>query len=214
MKKGMMCLLFVVVFSFFCMQDGYAFWGRKKQATDTTQKKQEMTVEEEKEVKKQEIKKEDVTDKKTEIVKPAEEQKAAAPAPAPVQQAAKKADKVRLLRKQKRQQLNNTSWAVDVVPITGGKQKSDILIFKDKRFSSEKYSKQGFQPTNYTLNVKEKGRTVWETMQTGEDGRVVFWRGELPEDMTDMRGVLSVQESPGSAEDFSFRSREKKVITQ
>lgn len=114
----------------------------------------------------------------------------------------------------KKQELNGTSWDVEIKSQSGkglfsGK---DTLTFQDEKFHSQKADKNGYTPTNYTLTVQEDGPTIWETMQTGqEEGQVTFWRGEWKEDS--MSGVISRQLKEGN-EDYYFTSSAKQEIPE
>ena len=129
----------------------------------------------------------------------------------------KKDDEARAaLRKiigEKKAELNGTSWDVTIESRAGkgsflGK---DTLIFQNERFRSLTAEKNDFSATNYTLTVQEQGPTVWETMQTGKNGEVAFWRGEWKEGV--MTGVISRQLEKG-AEEYSFSSSAKKEISK
>ncbi|MFH2138403.1 MAG: hypothetical protein ABII88_07820 [Candidatus Omnitrophota bacterium] len=183
-------LIIMCVFVFSAVDSGYAFLGKKKteEAESKTVKKAEKT--EVQEIQKTESKVEEkAVEKKDEKVQ----------------------DKERALKKKKKAQLDNTMWDITLIRMSGeGKKKSDVLVFEENRFYSQAYMDQGFSATNYTLNVKEEEAVVWETMQTSAGEKVIFWRGEIDPKLNDMRGVLSVQVSPGKSEDFSFISNGKK----
>ena len=133
------------------------------------------------------------------------------PAPA-ISEAAK--EKMRELQRQNRAKLNNSQWDVDIMLLTGGgKPAVDKLVFRENKFSAEKYAALGFAASNYTLTVQEDSMTVWETMQTAEKGGTIFWRGEINGPMTEMRGVLSHQKADGSSEDFSFVSKNRQAVS-
>ena len=116
---------------------------------------------------------------------------------------------------QKKQQLNNTEWQVDLIPLSGkGKKETDTLVFRDNKVALAGYQKKGFPVTNYSINFQNDGTlTIWETMQTSEKSGVVFLRGELDEKMTIMRGVLSHKLDDATTEDFSFVSTSKKAAS-
>jgi hypothetical protein len=204
MKKTMTAILVVLVGVVFAAHDGYAFWGKKKtkEASEPLPQAQEVKT------------------AASKVTPPAVKEVKAKQAPAaavPSQSAHESPDveKIRMLREQKQQQLDNTSWTATVVAMAGGgKKQEDVLTFADNHFSSELSGKQGFAPTNYTLSLKDDGSMIWETMQTAENGALVFWRGEIPVDMKAMRGVISKQSAPGQSEDFSFTCSEKTAIAQ
>ncbi len=198
MRKTGIFLLLAAVFVMFTVQNAYA-WGRKK--TTVPEKKQvEVKVIAEKKV----IKK-----KAVEIpVQKKVADETSAKVDVPSSKSAKKA-----LRKKMRARLDNTSWNAEIFPIAGGgKVQKDSLIFSDNKFHSEQFSMKGFGTTNYTLTIKDDGMIIWETMQGADDGQVIFWRGEINQDMTEMRGVLSQQKSPEESESFTFISKEKMPV--
>ena len=200
MNKILGALVVVVVMCSMSANECYALFGKKKTTAPAEEKKPE-------------VKKESTeAEQKTAVKEKKQESKAAeskAPALTPEQ------EKQRTLREQKRAQLNNTQWPAELLAMSGeGKKQKDILSFKDNRFSSEIYAKQGFAATNYTLSVQEDGSIVWETMQTAENGQLVFWRGEISSDMKSMRGVVSKQKAAGESEDYSFICGEKTIIAQ
>ena len=64
-------------------------------------------------------------------------------------------------------ELDQTSWEIVITPITSAPGKepqtvSDNLIFEDKKFSSENFTNNGFDATNYSLSLKDDGATVCE----------------------------------------------------
>ncbi len=179
--------------------DCYALFGKKKAKAATDEQKPPVTA--------VSTGTAQTTAPAAEAAKPAETK---APAPISADQ-----EKQRTIREQKRAQLNNTQWPAELMAMNGeGKKHKDTLLFKDNRFSSEAYAKQGFAATNYTLSVQEDGSVVWETMQTAENGQLVFWRGEISSDMKSMRGVISKQKAAGESEDYSFVCSEKSIIAQ
>ena len=119
----------------------------------------------------------------------------------------------KILRQKKRQQLDNTAWEIEITAIgTKEKAQTDSLIFEDNRFYSDRSSREGFNATNYTISIKDEDTVVWETMQTAEDGRINFWRGEISEDMEEMRGVASKKLPDGTSVNYSFTSINKKAV--
>ena len=69
---------------------------------------------------------------------------------------------------------------------------------------------EGFKPTNLTLTVEEGAPVVWETMQTNDKGKVVFWRGEWEGET--MHGMVSRQLGEGKNEDSYFSSTSHKKM--
>jgi hypothetical protein len=205
-RLGIALVALVVVYAV-GVGDCYALFGKKKAKAATEQATQEIKA--------------DSTEAAQTAIAPEKKQTTtAAPAKTPEKaktQAALSPDqeKQRAMREQKRAQLNNSQWPAELLAMSGeGKKHKDTLLFKDNRFSSETYAKQGFAATNYTLSVQEDGSMVWETMQTAENGQLVFWRGEISSDMKSMRGVVSKQKAAGESEDYSFVCSEKSIIAQ
>ncbi|MDD5348015.1 MAG: hypothetical protein PHT59_05315, partial [Candidatus Omnitrophica bacterium] len=113
----------------------------------------------------------------------------------------------------KMNELNNTEWQIELVPLTGkGKKEFDAVIFRNNQVSIASYSKKGFPTTNYTLTIQGDGRITWETMQTSEKAGVAFWRGDLDAKMQTMSGVVSYQVTKTARNDFSFVSTSKKEV--
>lgn len=112
---------------------------------------------------------------------------------------------------EKKEELNGTSWAVEIKSQTGRGDfmGSDTLTFQNEKFRSATGEKNGFGATNYTLTVQEEGPTIWETMQTGKKGEIAFWRGEWKDDV--MTGVISRQLEKGN-EEYYFSSSSMKSI--
>jgi len=196
-KKIISYALVILSIFVFCSSEVLAaFWWQKKEATPAKEKATP-------EVKKEEVKKD---------VKKTEKQKAQKKA-APQTKDPQAVEQARKLRQVKRQRLNNTSWAIEVVSMSGGKPIKDTLIFENERFHSEQFLNQGFGESNYTLKVQEDGKAIWETMQTGtEQGEIIFWRGEITPDMDQMKGIYSHQRLGMKADDYSFVSRNQKVL--
>ena len=205
MSRTIKILVVVLTVSTFFVQNGYAFWGRKK----TTKKPKPKIQKEESQIKKEpsvQVQKEE---------KPEEPKPEVKKTPVVEKKADKKAEKQKLEREKKRKQINNTQWKI-TLSLMGAKAKpkQDVLIFEDNRFYAEKTSKEGFNATNYTISVQDDGITVWETMQTAEEGRINFWRGEIAEDMKSMRGIVSKQFPDGTRENHSFVSQSKSIINK
>lgn len=118
-----------------------------------------------------------------------------------------------MLRQEKRKQLDNTQWEIEIKAIEGKtKEQTDILVFEDNRFYSDRSSKEGFNATNYTISIKDEEIVIWETMQTAEEGKINFWRGEISDKMTSMRGITSKKLPDGTSVNYSFTSTSKKAI--
>ncbi len=108
-----------------------------------------------------------------------------------------------------RAQIDGTRWLLEFTPMAAdGKAYKDTVRFDARRTGAERLVKQGFPETNYTLTLGDDGVAVWETMQSREEGGLVFWRGEFHGQT--MRGILSKHPAEGPAEDYSFTGREEK----
>lgn len=148
-------------------------------------------------------------DPKDQVAKPAASEAKASQEPSRASQ--KELDKMRAQRDKKRGELNNFQWNVDVTPISGkGEKRKDALVFLENKFTSDEFSKIGFQPSNYTLTIQDGGMVVVETMQTEEKEGAIFWRIEFDAALANCRGVYSRQLAGGKGEDYSFVSTAKK----
>jgi len=101
--------------------------------------------------------------------------------------------KVKDMIARKRASLENTSWDVQITASTGEKKESDVIVFKDKKFSAQGPSAKGFAPVDYSLNLKDgdSGQAVLETMQYSEKEGTIFWRIEFALDDMSFRGMFS-----------------------
>jgi hypothetical protein len=108
------------------------------------------------------------------------------------------------LVKEAEAKLRGTVWMIKLTPIGGssGAAKEDRLNFAQGKIASDKMISDGFPASNYTLTVGDDLVPVWETMQSGGDKGVAFWRGELHGEI--MRGILSKHLTQGGTEDYSF----------
>ncbi len=122
-------------------------------------------------------------------------------------------EKQRAQRDKKKGQLNNNQWDVDITPLSGkGAKLTDVLVFRDNKFSSDYFSKMGFAPSNFTVTIQDDGSVVVETMQSGEKEGIIFWRLELDKDLASCKGILSRQLADNKTEDFSFASSGKRPV--
>lgn len=207
MSKTIKILCLGLAMFMFFSQDSYAFWGKKKstkkEETKTEDKVKEEAVKKPVEVEKP---KQDAAEKQQQPAEKPETKKA----PVVDQE---KIEKDKLKRQERQKKLNNTTWEIELTSLEKkGKEKKDTLVFKGNRFYTEESSKDGFSETNYTITVKDDDVVIWETMQTAEEGKINFWRGELDPEMQTMRGIISKQFPDGKRENYSFVSTEKKVI--
>ena len=138
-------------------------------------------------------------------VKGAAEQPSAPPAvqAAPAPAVAKSPEE--RLRDEMRTRLNGTAWSLDLRPMggeSGEKPQKDSMTFDERQVTSERLGKAGYGSSNYSLNITDEQKVIWETMQSKEGEGLVFWRGELRGE--GMRGVLSEQPTGGTPKNFSF----------
>lgn len=104
---------------------------------------------------------------------------------------------------QKSEDLKLTEWQIKLIPGSGGSEIIDTLLFKGGKFTSARLNSVGFSSTNYSLLMDDKGRIIWETMQTSTSGTAT-WRGEV--DQARMTGMLSLRQAGKEPQDFSFKS--------
>jgi len=201
--KKLLVLAVILSFSFVCLPKANAwFWDKKaedKEKTDQVQTKQPAAEKTKtKEKKKAGEKSEESQKKSEEAQKKAEEE-------------ARKAR--RALIEQKRKEIDNIVWKIQLAPLSGkGNGFSETVVFKNGQVSFSEFGKKGFTPSNFSVKVQDDKIIVWETMQSSEKSGVVFWRGEITQDVQKMRGVVSYQISDKKKEDYSFISTERKTL--
>ncbi len=104
---------------------------------------------------------------------------------------------------QKRAELEGTEWLVEMRPLDGGKNETDVVSFYSGQVSSRNMMNQGFAPTSYSLRLEENGNFTWETTQAAGGGAMASWRGDIvPDGM--MSGMLSVNNGRGKTVNYSF----------
>jgi len=103
----------------------------------------------------------------------------------------------------KQPDLNGTEWQIRLIPTQGTKEELDFIDFDAGKFTSGKLTNQGYSPSNYTLNIENDKKVVFETMQTGPGG-TASWRGEI--EGSQMHGIMSLRSNKGETQDFSFLS--------
>lgn len=99
--------------------------------------------------------------------------------------------------------IKTEEWQIRLQPTSGGNELIDTLILKDGKFTSRRLNFMGFSSSNYSLSVDNKGKTIWETMQSSSTA-TASWRGEI--EFESMQGILSLREEGKPAQDFSFVS--------
>ncbi len=107
----------------------------------------------------------------------------------------------------RRQELEGSRWDIVVKTSSGQDQFSDRLIFEDKKFSSETFSSNGFVPVQYSLSMNNDGIVVFETMQAGKNGGVLFWKAEFGKDGDTLKGILSQVFEDQAGQDLYFSGR-------
>ena len=129
----------------------------------------------------------------------------------------KKIQNIRERVKEKKEELNGSSWELTLKSTSDPKAKpiQDTFTFQDDKVTSKGYEKKGFASTNYTVSVSPDPATdmaVWETMKTGSDG-VVFIRGEWLKDS--MQGNVTEQLDEGKkVNEYYFNSDARKAIAK
>jgi len=104
--------------------------------------------------------------------------------------------------------LDETKWELTITYVSAKSKKksyTDILVFENKKVLSEDFEKSGYSPTNYSLTVKDDGRTSFGTMQN-KGKETAFWKGAINKDRT-MTGSLHVQRSKGKATSYYFKGK-------
>ena len=104
-------------------------------------------------------------------------------------------------------EIEGYSWRIDLKQIGGPKidfPNSDMIFFKDNRVNSINLGKEGFLASVYSKRESRDGDTVWETIQTNDQGDTASWRGEWNGKI--MKGILSTSSAEGVRRDFSFVS--------
>lgn len=90
--------------------------------------------------------------------------------------------------------LEGSTWEIRLLPKNGasaGLAEKDKILFSGNKISSRVLASTGVRGSNYTVSYESDGTGIWETIQTNENGEVVYWRGEWRDDA--MRGVMTRQ---------------------
>ena len=101
-------------------------------------------------------------------------------------------------------EFRSSEWQVKMISSGSKEETADTLSFVDGQFASAKMSELGYSRSNYSITVEDNNKIIWETMQTGSDGSVVSWRGEIEEGK--MNGIVSLRQKDKEPQDFSFMS--------
>jgi hypothetical protein len=119
-------------------------------------------------------------------------------------------ERIAKLIKEKREELNNTEWQINLTSLSGKSKRSkiDILTFTRRKVVSKEFKRKGYPASNYSLRIKGK-KVIWETMQTKGKEEVISWHAEFRGNV--MKGIIS-KNSRGKREDFSFISISSKKI--
>jgi hypothetical protein len=99
--------------------------------------------------------------------------------------------------------LDGTQWNIKMTAPSGAAPADSQIQFKNGKFVSPPFEKQGFPSSNYSLTNPDGAPVVWETMQTSASVGTLSWRGELDGDTT-MRGIASWQKADGTVVTYSF----------
>lgn len=95
-------------------------------------------------------------------------------------------------------QLNGAAVRVEIRPIVSSAPdtfvQEDHLEFRDGQLMARQLGARGFSPARYTVNRREDGVVVWESIQADKTGTIVSWRGQW--DGQIMRGLLT-RRTPG-----------------
>ena len=105
---------------------------------------------------------------------------------------------------QRLSELRSSEWQVKMVAADSEEESADVLSFVDGKFVSARMNDLGYESSNYSITVEDNNKIIWETMQTGPDGGVVSWRGEIEEGR--MNGIASLRQEGKAPRDFSFIS--------
>jgi len=101
-------------------------------------------------------------------------------------------------------EFRSSEWQVKMMSTGSKEETADVLSFVDGKFISAKMNELGYSSSNYSITVEDNNKIIWETMQTGPDGSVVSWRGEIEEGK--MNGIVSLRQTGKAPQDFSFIS--------
>ncbi len=108
------------------------------------------------------------------------------------------------------EQLAGSEWVIEIIASEGGADESlrDYLVFENNEVVSLRFNAKGFPNARYTLRGQNGGTRIWKAMQTGPNGEVITWRGEISPQ--GMKGVLTKQVSGQAAENYSFEGKTRK----
>lgn len=102
-------------------------------------------------------------------------------------------------------ELNGTQWEVTVAPISEKMEKAKEATLQ---FEVENFSAQGFgsdyEPTNYTLGIREDGTTTFQTMQT-KAKETTIWQGEVQGNV--IQGTVGINPSKGNVKNYVFAGK-------
>jgi hypothetical protein len=102
-------------------------------------------------------------------------------------------------------ELNGTQWEITIAPISEKKEKAReaTLQFETKNFSAQGFGSD-YEPTNYTLGIREDGTTTFQTMQT-KAKETTIWQGEVQGNM--IQGTVGVNPSKGNVKNYVFAGK-------
>ncbi len=125
--------------------------------------------------------------------------------------AQEKRNEIRKKQQEKQRELNGSEWTLKLESHDPkAKLKEDTFSFQNNQFRSKNNTERGFTPTNYTITVPEGGdNAIFETMQTGPKGEVIFVRGDWAKDS--MSGAISEQMEIGKVTAEYWFTTSKKI---
>jgi len=131
-------------------------------------------------------------------------------------------EKKREMIEASKKELSRTAWQIEIIPVGGETDKekkyTDTLRFINDKIESEKLVKEGFAPSNFSVRLKElkakpgKNLIIWETMQISSNKGISYWRGEMEDTESIMRGALSRHFDEKNIKNYTFVSVLKEVI--
>ncbi|MFA5140621.1 MAG: hypothetical protein WC728_15440 [Elusimicrobiota bacterium] len=83
---------------------------------------------------------------------------------------------------------------------------ADTIVFDRGHLSSARSVSGGCLPSGYSVRT-DAGGASFESTQTGHDGSVMEWRGEIRGDR--VKGSLVVTRANGKSKQYAFRGRRK-----
>jgi len=101
--------------------------------------------------------------------------------------------------------LEGPEWGIRLAPVAIEQRadaQTDRLTFTKTELTSAQLSAQGVLSSHYAMKTQSDGDGVWEAMQTGPRGEVIWWQGRWQGQI--MRGLVTRQTAGGSPQRFTF----------